>query len=1342
MNQEIRNRLRNVVTQCRKLLEDSVTQDLEGKFGIFARNGQVTADPNAPMTHLSDEEQAARKDILDHFEHVKARGFKPKDALDQLIREIAFTHLNRFCAYKMMEAREVYIGGQKFREAVSRGFNSNGVKFYLADHSEDERLFNTGQQDIAYRHFLNWLGGQLSEEIGVLFSPNDPANRLYPRQSTLDQVLNLLNKGGIRPEETELREAWPSIWSSDETIGWVYQYFTPKELRDHARKESQAPRNSYELAFRNQFFTPRYVVEFLTDNTLGRIWFEMRKGNTKLAEQCRYLILHPTEIFQEKGEQPRSKSAEREDLSQGDSLRLPVYVPHRQKKDPRQLRILDPASGSGHFLLYCFDLLQTIYEEAYSDEDLGSTFREQYHTIEDLRRDIPRLILAHNLHGVDIDLRASQIAALALWLRCQRAYQDIGLKGDRLKITRSNFVCAEPMPGEEQMLKDFVDQLEPKVLGQVVEVIFYKMKLAGEAGALLKIEEEIRDTVSAAKKQWLRETTRATDRKGEPLLFVQAVMDKVAGKADQSSLFDLSGITDDQFFEQAEAKVVEVLRKYAEIAKNGDRLQRKLFAEDTVQGFAFVDLSHKRFDVVLMNPPFGNPSKNSRKYLSSTYPKLWADMYASFMSRAIDLLLEGGRLGAITSRTFFALPSFEPLRALLLSQLQLLHAVECGLGVLDNATVRAAFTIAEKKSFTGVKLLFIDLRQFADRDQALLEALRWRRPDCVYQVEPSEFNAIPSKPFCYWLPRHFRKMLATGPHLDEARLKDSPISISRVTVGASTTADDRFVRCHWEVHPQLISREGWARFAHAIGFCRYYAPTYTVVKWFGNGNEILSLVDANGNTKARLRCPEHFFKNGMVSPYISELGLGCSFLPAEHILSNSCRGYFDSTLNEAALVGYMNSSFVDVLIWALTPDRKHEAGIIASVPVPDLKSEENTLQELVHKSWRCVRAIRTRDEADPLYCGPSPRPEEDLASLCAEAASLQQAIDSAVARLVGLTDESAAALLTLAAAPHVFGKWETADREDSGESDNEQEDELESSRSNENVPPLSGFSSQLSFAMGCAFGRWDIRRCDHIDIDALFPNPQVPFPQVQPAAFELDNGRSCLTTPPDYPLRINWDGILVDDAEHHDDVLRRAIEILEMVWPGRAEVIEKEACEALAIKDLREYFRRAGKGGFWDDHLSRYSKSRRKAPVYWLLQSSKRNYGIWLYYHRLDKDVLFKALVNYVEPRIRLQSSRLEGLRKELPLASGMAKQGKRLAKEIAQQEDFLSELQDFEEKLRKAANLHLTPDLNDGVVLNIAPLYALIPWKEAETRWNELLEGKYEWSSIGKQLRQKGLVR
>ena len=92
--------------------------------------------------------------------------------------------------------------------------------------------------------------------------------------------------------------------------------------------------------------------------------------------------------------------------------------------------------------------------------------------------------------------------------------------------------------------------------------------------------------------------------------------------------------------------------------------------------------------------------------------------------------------------------------------------------------------------------------------------------------------------------------------------------------------------------------------------------------------------------------------------------------------------------------------------------------------------------------------------------------------------------------------------------------------------------------------------------------------------------------------------------------------------------------VLEVIWKDRADYIEQEACWILDLKELREYFRRTGKGGFWDDHLTRYSKSCRKAPIYWLLQSSKRNYSLWLYYQRLDKDLLFKVLVNYVEPKI------------------------------------------------------------------------------------------------------------
>jgi hypothetical protein len=272
----------------------------------------------------------------------------------------------------------------------------------------------------------------------------------------------------------------------------------------------------------------------------------------------------------------------------------------------------------------------------------------------------------------------------------------------------------------------------------------------------------------------------------------------------------------------------------------------------------------------------------------------------------------------------------------------------------------------------------------------------------------------------------------------------------------------------------------------------------------------------------------------------------------------------------------------------------------------------------------------------------------------------------------------------------------------------------------------------LSYAIGCVVGRWDLRYAIGERLPPPLPDPFDPLPVCPPGMLKGDDGLPLNESPADYPLSPAWSGLLVDDPDHPDDLVRRITEVLELVASPDAMP---------ASQSLRDYFRKPGEGGFWDDHISRYSKSRRKAPIYWLLQSSKKNYAIWLYYHRLDQDLLFKALVNYVEPKIRLETTRLEALLSDKAAVGESSKDAKRLAKELERQEDFLSELRDFEDKLRRVANRHLDPDLNDGVVLNIAPLHELVPWKEAKKYWDELLEGKYEWSSIGKQLREKGLM-
>jgi hypothetical protein len=1404
MNQEIRNKLRNVVTQCRKLLEDSVSQELEGKYGIFARREVVTADPNAAMSHLSEEEQTARKDILDHFGHIKARGFKPKDALDQLVREIAFTHLNRLCAYKMMEAREVYVGGQKFREAVSRGINSNGVKFYLADHPDEERLFNTGHRDLAYRHFLDWLGGLLSDEIGVLFNPNDSANRLYPRQKTLDDVLELLNSGGIKPDETELRKEWPNIWSQDETIGWVYQYFTPKEMRDKARSESRSPRNSNELAFRNQFFTPRYVVEFLTDNTLGRIWYEMRRGNTILKDQCRYLVRRPTQVFLKDGEEPPKDIVEgRDSLSQEDLLKLPVHIPYRAKKDPRELKILDPACGSGHFLLYCFDLLLTIYEEAYSDPDLGPALKKDFETLEDLRRDVPRLILAHNLHGIDIDLRASQIAALALWLRCQRAYQEMGIKKDHPKITRSNLVCAEPMPGEEQMLKEFVGQLEPKLLGQVVEVVFDKMKLAGEAGSLLKIEAEIRDVIATAKKQWIRETTQATDRKGQPLLFTQTAMDLLAGRREQPSLFDLSDITDDQFFAQAEVRVVETLRQYAEMAQNGHRLKRHLFAEDAVQGFSFIELSHRRFDAILMNPPFGELSKHSKTYIETEYENSCSDILAAFVERTLELSVKNGLIGAITNRNCFYLTTMKDYRKEVLQRgVGFEVLLDLGDGVLD-ATVEAAIYVLRHIPHPQQVAPFV--RLLIDEDKAgkalvEIEAVNsGTLTTRVFYSAPADFSRLESSPFCYWVPARIINTLSAIPPIGG--------TTATINVGLQTGYDWRFLRTTWEVSPCLMSpcpvaidkkpqnirakcleelrgKQTWAFFSKTEVASPWYSPITLLVKWENSGFEIKNFTDEKGKVRSRPQNEQFYLRPGYsymlrstrVVPYIIPPGViptaGRSQIYPEPNKEIEVLGICASRLG-SAVARFGGEKFA----WP-----KFQNSMVQSIPAVPVSAETKaSLQQRFNLELAQKRQVLSHFEPWHEFVLPA-----ILDNLDADDAwQLETFIGTSLEeRIAGEANISQSDLKTLCRdlddAISIRNKpATTAERDESEtETDNEEEDDGDdNSISLVDMSPRAQCEGLISYCLGVVFGRWDVRLAqDHSLIpksqDVLDPLPVVPpgtlvsddgYParsgaivsvewlKARPNAVHLPTTGSVIspTVSDDrYPVKVQWDGVLVDSTSESgtlaitNDIEGRIRGVLEVIFGGQAYAKEKFACEALGVKNLREYLRKPGKGGLWLDHVARYSKSRRKAPIYWLLQSSKKNYDLWLYYHKLDKDLLFKALVNYVEPKIRLETSQLDTLRNQKYAVSDSGKEAKRIANEVDRQEEFLSELRDFTDKLRRAASLHLEPDLNDGVVLNIAPLWELVPWKETKNYWDELLEGKYGWSSIGKQLRQKGLVQ
>ena len=615
MEAQLVNLIASTTQSARRLLEREFAEQLEGNFDLR---------PDGPLPenaggHLDARQALLRVKLYALVRHKMAASKSQAQAVQEVCHAAAFTTLNRFAALKMLEARGL------IQECVSRGDQSSGFKEFCG------LAQSLAVQEGAYALYLGCLFDELAVEVKVLFDRQELSGLLWPRRPALLALLELLNAPALVP-----------AWAEDETIGWTYQYFNSLDERREMRAASAAPRNSRELAVRNQFFTPRYVVKFLVDYTLG-------------------------ELFQ------------------------------KEPKDPRDLKVLDPACGSGHFLLYTFEVLLGIYRAAWEMEGLpasiiaGKTLRQDYSTWEALEKAIPALILKHNLHGVDIDGRCAQIAALSLWMRAQKTYQAQGIAaGDRPLITKVNLAVAEPMPAEKDELQAFLDQhlsgdVEARMLSQLLKETFEAMKLAGELGSLLKVEKAIAATLEAAEKQWRRGIQGVGPRS---LYGNDAAVSQV-----QRLEFEVSGI-DRSFWSEAETRLYSALQAFAEEATRRQGYQRQLFAEDAAHGFALIDLLRQSYDVVLMNPPFGECAAGAKAEFQRLYPRTKNDLYAAFVERGLNLLRTGGRLGAITSRTGFFLTSFKKWREeILLGEARPLIVADLGQGVLDAMVETAAYTL-------------------------------------------------------------------------------------------------------------------------------------------------------------------------------------------------------------------------------------------------------------------------------------------------------------------------------------------------------------------------------------------------------------------------------------------------------------------------------------------------------------------------------------------------------------------------------------------------------------------------------------------------------------------------
>ncbi len=1364
-----RNRLASFVAEARRLIADEFTQQFQSLYGISDK-GTIT--PLDQLGHLDDAGLATAALLRERIDYLvkthpdDREGLKA--AVARLAREQAFTVLNRLAAIRMTEKRGL------IAESVGKGYQSRGFKVF-------EQVAGSGLGDTyeRYRRYLFCLFDELAVDLGVLFDRRSPQGLLFPRETTLLALLPLLNGPDLDP-----------LWIEDETIGWIYQYYNDPAERKKMREESAAPRNSRELAVRNQFFTPRYVVEFLTDNTLGRIWYEMTKGETRLNDQCRYLVCRPTEIFLGiEAVGPATQS--QEGLSQEELLQQPVYSPHRTLKDPRELRMLDPACGSMHFGLYAFDLYEVIYEEAW---DLGvGTLRADFPDRETFLREVPRLIIERNIHGIDIDPRAVQIAGLSLWLRAQKSWQKRRVSAiQRPPILRSNIVCAEPMPGDKQMLREFVasqfETGEQPAFSFLLERVFDRMTLAGEAGSLLKIEEEISAAVGEAKGLW---------QKGPEYKQGNLFGDLLPKKPEQLRL-DLTGITDERFWATVEEQIYTALQVYTEQAESGG-YQRRLFAEDAARGFAFIDLCRQRYDVALMNPPFGDASLPSKPYLDDTYGDTKGDVYKAFVECFQARLISAGYLGIISSRTGFFLGQSEDWRTRVVLRLfRPIVLADLGMGVLDAMVEVAAYVLrslsmSETRDLTlslvpslekvvrdkqdrfslpkwqaardGLKrhqasaelehletsgfiqrcagnivrytplwravkavkvpskpvfppLVCIRALEDEDKGGVLADAVRGSAKMKTFVCNPSGFQALPSRAFGYWVSEKIRQLFVSLP-----LFRDSSDRLACITNPAGD--DTRYFRCFWEPPVELLGRtKRWAPLAKGGEFRRYYADQHLVVNWDDKIGSYTGFLGTPHRPLIRPASSDSFFRAGLTYSRRSQKGFSVRALPAETIFHDKGPGIFAPESELLPMLAVFNSSVYSSLLALQMAFGSYEVGVVQRTPMPRTFGElEIPLATLAQQAWRERRTHEIAISTSHAFVLPQLLMEstktltEGAAAWVARVrtseatiATIQTKIDDLAFRLYGLDTTDRAALATNLATESTVDTVAEAD-----ENEEEQTSSID-------APMLT--ADLLAYALGAAFGRWDVRLATGQKNTPPEPGPFDPIPVCPPGM--LQNNVGLPSTPADlsadYPLRISWHGILVDDPNHSEDFDCRIRDALVVLFPDSTDSIADEACELMGVKTLRDYFRKPS--GFFADHLKRYSKSRRQAPIYWPLSTAKGSYTLWLYYPRFTDQTLHTALADFAEPK-------LKDVHAEISILRESNNNSTRLEELL----DLENELIDFHSEIERIIKLPWKPNLNDGVIITASPLWKLFrlpKWqKDLKACWEKLEKGDYDWAHL-----------
>lgn len=1139
--------------------------------------------------------------------HKQALGDDYAKARKETINECTFTLFNRLAALKVMEDRELF--PEVIRRRVEHGNLSYAHKQWLEEHTDERNAERMG-----LKHFLEDKFQELSDSYKIpLYSP-DYAYAMLPTADELFEIITAFN------EIEQDADCGADIWKGDDILGWLYENFNTVEKL--ALKDSGDKTEYDKVSLQSQVYTPQWVVKFLVDNTLGKMYLEMYPDSNFIYDEngkVKYQIANA----------PTSQM--------------------RHPKELKEIKLIDPACGSGNFLIYAFSLFYDLYLNQIDQYDADYS-----------RRDIPKLIVENNLYGVDLDERAVQLTQIALFIKAMQLKGRRGAMPAYTHVVSTHFELPEYNQVEATfMLGSDWNEKQQKTIRSIWE----DLRSAYKFGSLIRVEEQL-----------------------DALLPV-----------DSSDMFANQWKAD--MFDFKHQMITTLRNQVHQWTGEGSNEYSLAKANDAIM---FLDILSTKFDVAVANPPYTDSADfgvELKEFVGANYSKplkFNSNLYACFIKRCCELTGDDGKVGMINPPTFMYIKTFEDVRKYIVEKTYISLFVEWGyLGLFSqSARVDSAIFILDK-SVRQEESTFIKLNDLYEmkRKEVLFDAYYdfciGRQNARVYQLPQSKLKEIKSYPFIYWISDEFREKFGD-------KLLDDVVDVKQ---GIATSNNNRFLRYWWEI---TGSNQSYYPYSKGGEYAKWAGNLWIYINWEEKNVEYIKV-------KGRLQNRNYYFREGITYSGSGSKGTSFRIFPKDCLfdVGGSCIFLTDIYSNRYYLLAFLNSKICFYIAECLNPTVNTQVGDLQRVPfiIPSKGIEElvSALSEqnisikhyidscfIIDKNFKSSPIGYTKDINSELFSFYVSSNGYLSISLLNEAIINGKIFDvyelSVHDRQMVIDKEGLPVgdYSVSSQAKAAYKEWLSTNTE--FPASQEVLEHIDSLEINEDQPHIDDFESLYQNNNG-----WEEFCIKHkmnpIEVWYQFRNAGILPPQrTQVLAFELvtDVIRSVLAK--------DDDGVIPLTERMGEEQLAGRIE-QELVERGYNSAQISQIIQLLGTpldKYLQDKFFKQ-----LSDHLNLFMYLP-KTPFIWHLTSGT-HHAIELYIsiYKWSRDTVFRIKSVYIANRETALNDRLSGV--DVSTANGQL--------EAAELKEQLKELKVFAEKIDELLASGYDPKLDDGVGKNIAPL-------------------------------------